>query len=88
MRSEQSLLRQRFGVRRVGLFGSAARNTSHPESDVDVLVEFEESACTYDNLLALHDYLSEKFDRDVDLVTPDGLSAHIRPHIEADLMWA
>jgi len=33
-------------------------------------------------------YLSEKFDRDVDLVTPDGLSAHIRPHIEADLMWA
>jgi len=88
IRSEQSLLRQRFGVRRIGLFGSEARNTAHPKSDIDVLVEFEEDAHTYDNLLALHDYLSEQFDRDVDLVTPDGLSAHVRPHVEADLVWA
>ena len=63
LRSEQPLLRQRFGVRRIGLFGSEARGTSHPESDLDVLVEFEDNACTYDNLPALHDYLSETLDR-------------------------
>lgn len=88
LQSERALLRRRFGVRRIGLFGSQARDMAHSGSDVDLLVEFEEEACTYDNLLALHDYLSEMLDRDVDLVTPDGLSTHIRPHIEADLQWA
>jgi predicted nucleotidyltransferase len=34
------LLRERFGVTKIGIFGSAARGEEQPESDVDVLVEF------------------------------------------------
>lgn len=87
LRSERPTLRRRFGVRRIGLFGSQTRGTARPESDVDLLVEFEEEACTYDNLLALHDYLCQILDREVDLVTPEGLSPHVRPYVEADLQW-
>ena len=36
---EWSLLRQRYGVRRIGLFGSCTRGEERPDSDVDILVE-------------------------------------------------
>lgn len=36
------VLAERFGVRRLALFGSMARGTARPDSDVDVLVGFEQ----------------------------------------------
>lgn len=75
-------------MRRIGLFGSQARGTAHAESDIDVLVEFEEDTSTYDNLLGLHDYLRRILGREVDLVTLERLSPHVRSHVENDLRWA
>lgn len=88
LQAEQPLLHRRFGVRRIGLFGSQARGAAHVGSDVDLLVEFEEEASTYDNLLALRDHLRQTLDCEVDLVTLEGLSPHVRPYVEADLQWA
>ena len=41
LRAEQQNLRERFGVESLALFGSVARDEAGPDSDVDVLVEFE-----------------------------------------------
>jgi predicted nucleotidyltransferase len=66
-----------FGVKRLGLFGSFARNTGfHSESDVDLLVEFESGKKSYDNFIDLALYLEELLARKVELVTPQSL-AHI-----------
>jgi uncharacterized protein len=70
-----------MGVRAVGLFGSVARGEDAPESDVDILVEFEEGAKTFRNFNRVCDLLEREIGPDFDLVTPEGLSPHIRPFI-------
>ena len=75
----------RFGVRRLALFGSAARDELRPESDVDVLVEFE-GAATYDGYFSLKDHLEALLGRPVDLVTERGLKPRARRQVERDLV--
>jgi hypothetical protein len=75
----------RFGVKRLALFGSAARDELRDGSDVDVLVEFEGPA-TYRAYFDLKDYLEGLFGRTVDLVTERGLKPRARRHVERDLV--
>jgi predicted nucleotidyltransferase len=70
-----------FGVRRLGLFGSFARNQQGKESDVDILVEFEPGLKIFDNFIHLAFFLEDILKRRVELVTPDALSHCIGPHI-------
>jgi hypothetical protein len=64
----------KLGARRVGVFGSFARNQATPESDVDVYVEFSQGMKTYDNFYAIYELLHELFGRPIDLVTDGALS--------------
>ena len=74
-----------FGVRRLGLFGSFVREQQGHESDVDMLVEFEPGAKTFDAFMQLAFFLEALFGRRVELVTPESLSPHIGPHILREL---
>jgi len=65
---------KRIGVRRIGLFGSCLRGEQRPDSDVDVLVEFEDRQRKLTNLVQLGDYLETLFGRRVELLTPESLS--------------
>ena len=76
----------RLGVRRLALFGAVQRNVARPDSDVDVLVEFQPGEKTYDRFLALGDLLEQLFGRRVELVTPESLSPFLGPHILAEAM--
>lgn len=76
---------QQFRVRQLGVFGSVARNESGPESDVDVLVEFQ-GPPTYDAYFGLRDYLGGLLGRPIDLVTDTGLKARARRNVERDLV--
>jgi hypothetical protein len=77
-----------LGVNRVGLFGSFARGEQHPESDVDLLVEFDPGQKTFDNFMQLGFLLEELFRRRVELVTPESLSRHIRPYVMSEVEYA
>ena len=70
-----------MGVRELFLFGSFATDRQSPESDVDILVEFEPSRVTFDNFMDLSFFLEELLRRRVELVTPESLSPHIGPAI-------
>lgn len=70
-----------MGVRTVGLFGSVARGEASDRSDIDILVEFQHDAKTFQNFNRLCDFLEREIGPNFDLVTPDGLSPHIRPFI-------
>lgn len=74
-----------FRVKRLGLFGSAARDEMHEGSDVDVLVEFDGPA-TFDGYMDLKFYLESLFGARVDLVTRDSVKPRMRPIIEKDLI--
>lgn len=75
----------RFGARRIGLFGSAARDELGPDSDVDVLVEFDPRP-TLDRYCDLQDYLEQLIGRRVDLVTRRGLKPRAWQTVCRDLI--
>lgn len=79
---------ERLGVRRIGLFGSCLRGDQRPDSDVDVLVEFDEENRKLANLVELGDYLEMIFGRHVELLTPESLSPYIGPHILREVQYA
>jgi hypothetical protein len=73
-----------FGVRRLALFGSVVRNTARPDSDVDVLVEFNPREKTYRHFFALGELLERLLDRRVELVTPESLSPFVQTRVLAE----
>jgi predicted nucleotidyltransferase len=73
-----------YGVRRLALFGSVARGDARPQSDIDLLVQFEPETKTYDNFLRVSELLEELLGCRVELVTTEALSPFIGPHILAE----
>jgi predicted nucleotidyltransferase len=69
------------GVRRLDLFGSILRDDAQADSDVDLMVEFEPGAKSYDNFLRLSLLLEEVLGRRVELLTRESLSPYIGPRI-------
>ncbi len=76
-------LAERFGVRTLRLFGSFARGTAGPDSDVDVLVAFDQ-APTADQYFGVQFYLADLIGRPVDLVTETALRDRLRPYVARD----
>jgi hypothetical protein len=66
-----------FAVKALFLFGSVARGEATPESDVDLLVEFDRPVGLF-TLLRLQSYLEELLGCSVDLGTPNSLRPHLR----------
>lgn len=67
LKEHENDIKRRFGVKRIGIFGSHARGEEKATSDVDVLVEFE--VPSFDNFMELAFFLEDLFGREVDLVT-------------------
>jgi hypothetical protein len=69
----------RYGVRRLGLFGSIARGDSSSSSDLDFLVEFERKS--FEAYMDLKEFLEKLFGCPVDLVLADSLKRRLREAI-------
>jgi hypothetical protein len=80
---------RRNRIRRLALFGSALRDDFRPDSDVDVLVEFEPGARVGLAFITMQDELSELLGRKVDLNTPACLSPYFRKEVlnEAEVLY-
>ncbi len=75
---------QRHHIRRLALFGSVLREDFGPDSDVDVLVEFEpEARVGYFTLVTIQYELAEMIGHDVDLLTPGALHPRFRHKVMA-----
>ena len=85
LRSHRAEMSERFGARRIGLFGSAARDELKPDSDVYILVEFDPRP-TWDVYCGLKDYLESVVGRRVDLVTTRGLKPRAWQTVRRDLI--
>ena len=83
LRQHKPVLEQRFGVTELTLFGSFARDQAKEDSDVDVIVKFNDSPSpkTYFGAIS---YLEELFGRTVDMSTVKELRTEILPFVEKD----
>lgn len=69
----------------LSVFGSYARNEQSSSSDLDLLVDFNNTIDLLE-LIGIEQELSEKLGIKVDLVTKKSISKHLRPFIEKDLI--
>lgn len=77
-----------LGVRRIGLFGSFVRGEQRPDSDIDLLVEFEPGRKTFDSFMELCFLLEEILQHRIELVTIESLSPYLGPHILREVEYA
>ncbi len=81
-RQKLALFCRRNQIRRLSFFGSVLRQDFGPDSDIDVLVEFEPGQTPGLGLIRMQDELSVLFGgRKVDLVTPRFLSRYFRDEV-------
>lgn len=80
---------RRHHIRKLSLFGSVLRDDFRPDSDVDVLVEFEPDHVPGLAFFGMQDELSEILGRRVDLNTAGFLSPYFRDEVlaEADTLY-
>ena len=88
-KEEMAAFCRRHHIRRLALFGSVLRDDFTPESDVDVLVEFERGHTPGLAFITIQDELSQLLGRKVDLNTPDCLSHYFRQEVldEAEVLY-
>lgn len=79
-------LAERFGVSRIALFGSTARDLASQESDIDILVAFEGPA-TSSKYFGVLFILEDLFGCQVDLVTEKALRAELRTFVEQEAIY-
>lgn len=79
-------IRRNFGVKSLRIFGSTVRGENKPESDIDILVEFNGPA-TFDEYVDLKIFLEDLLGKKIDLVTEKALKPRLRPNIEKEAIY-
>jgi predicted nucleotidyltransferase len=79
---------EKYGVKRIGLFGSFLDNKQKSDSDIDILVEFKKGKKTFDNYMDLKFFLEDLFHRDVDLVVKEALKVKLKSKILRTVKYA
>jgi predicted nucleotidyltransferase len=80
MDAHKSILKKRFKVKSMAIFGSYLRSEQNKDSDIDILVEFYETIDLFE-FIGLENYLSEILNNKVDLVMKDTLKPRIKDRI-------
>lgn len=88
LRHAEPELKKRFGVAKIGIFGSYIRGEERPDSDVDVLVSFRKGEETFNNYMDCKFFLEDLFGRNVDLVMKGAIRKRLRPSIISEVVYA
>ena len=86
LRQKKPILRERFGVLEVGIFGSFVRGEEKDTSDLDILVELERTVGLI-KFVGLQNYLSDELGEKVDLVTKSALKPRIKKNILSEVVY-
>ena len=73
---------KKYGVKKIGLFGSFVTAKNSETSDIDILVEFEKGMKTFDNYMDLKFFLEDNLKRKVDLV----ITENIKPELKEEIL--
>lgn len=80
------ILKEKFKVKEIGIFGSCVRGEESEESDVDILVEFYEPIGW--EFIDFKEFLEEILGKEVDLVTVRALKPQLKDKILKEVVYA
>ena len=87
LKKHEGIIRQKYGVKKIGILGSFARGEEKESSDIDILVNFEKGAKTFDNFMELKFFLEDLFGKKVDLVTFEALRPQLKEVILREVAY-
>lgn len=87
LRDKKPFFHERFGVTRIGVFGSFARGGQTVESDIDLVVEFEKSKKNIHSFFQLRRLLEKELSRKVDLGFEHSLKPIVRERIKGKVIY-
>lgn len=89
LRDNREMLSSRFGIRRIGLFGSFARNQQTETSDIDILIDMQEDVNDlFGKRLSLRDMLELRFGRHVDVCHEKAIRPIFRELVSREVIYA
>ena len=89
LKKHEKDLKRRYGVKEIGVFGSYLSSEAGEESDLDILIEFEQDTdIGLLKFVELENYLSGLFGLKVDLVEKSVLKPRIGKHILKEVVYA
>ena len=86
LKEVKPLLREEFGVVKIGLFGSVARGESSKESDIDILIE-KEKPLSLIRFMRMKLLLEKRLGKKVDLISLEGLREELREEVEKEVIY-
>lgn len=87
LKNHKEEIKEKFGVKELGIFGSYVRREQNEISDIDFLVEFEEGKKTFDNYMDLKFYLEDLFGVKIDLVIKSAIKPKLREYILEEVIY-
>jgi predicted nucleotidyltransferase len=87
LKHHQKDIRGRFKVKEIGLFGSYVRDEQKSESDIDILVDFQEGYKTFDNYMELKFFLEDIFHSKVDLAIKGAIRKELKEYILTEAVY-
>jgi uncharacterized protein len=88
LKENEAALRAK-GVAHAALFGARARGDDRPDSDTDIMVEFDPTThVTVFDYAGLKQFIATLFDGPVGVVNREGLKPYVKPAVTADLIYA
>ena len=89
LESHYPYLSSEYGIKRIGVFGSVAKQSEREESDIDLIVEFDRPIGL--KFMSLVEYMEKLLGRKVDILTKDGIRnirvKRISIEIEKDIIY-
>jgi uncharacterized protein len=87
LRNKKAYFREKFGVTRMGVFGSFSQGAQNTKSDIDLVVEFEKSRKNIHTYLQLRRLLEKELSRKVDLGFEHSLKPLVRERIKRKVIY-
>ena len=79
----------KYGIEKIGVFGSFVREETHKESDIDILIEFKQGEKTFDNYMDLKFFLEKLFqNKKIDLVLNESIKPGLKKYIMNEIKYA
>ncbi len=86
LKTLEPLLKEKFKVKRIGIFGSYAKRQQRKKSDIDILVEFQETIGIFE-FIDLAEFLENSLGLKVDLVTKNALKPLLKDAILKEVVY-
>lgn len=85
LRQHKQEMHDRFGVTKIGLFGSYARGDARADSDIDVAIELSQK--TADSYFGALHFLEDSFDAKMDLGIESNIKPILKPYIMKEIVY-